>query len=260
MAVAEKPTLAEQIQSDALDDSTSLAGALRKCVALGGLAGSAELREWAGRELRGYFDDAEPPDYRKIVAPIVIDGAGGGRQFTRMQISTHDLAEPATGKFDENLRLRSGVGELEEMVRRAREDDAEIRLGLPGAATLAKLMSHERGHYVERVYWSVSPTAVVGVLDQVRTRLVELAAEIIFESGDEEPSAQVVGNAMSVVVSGRRARVNLTAAQGGGSAATTEHAHAPADRPWWRTTKALWAFAVGAATIAAAVIAWAQWR
>lgn len=87
--VGRKPSLVEQIESDALDSSASLADALRKCVALGGRAGSADLRDWATRELTGY-PGTEVPEYRKIVAPIVIDGIAGNMRITGQQISVHD--------------------------------------------------------------------------------------------------------------------------------------------------------------------------
>ncbi len=36
---------------------------LRKLILLGGNAGSAELRDWASAELRGYKNDDELPNY-----------------------------------------------------------------------------------------------------------------------------------------------------------------------------------------------------
>jgi len=51
----------EEIERDLLDDSKSLTTALRKSVALGGELRSVPLREWAGKELRGYEDGPELP-------------------------------------------------------------------------------------------------------------------------------------------------------------------------------------------------------
>lgn len=262
LVVGRKPSLVEQVESDVLDSSVSLADALRKCVALGGRAGSAELRDWATRELTGY-PGTEVPEYRKIVAPIVIDGISGNMRITGQQIGVHDLPGVAQeARLSEEIDLRQSVGELEHMVRRAEKGDP-IRLGLPGAAMLAKLMTHEIGNSyqaVERIYWNVSPTAVVGVLDQIRTRLVALVAEIQAAAGSaDSPSEEAVTNAVEVAVYGKARDIHINTVQSGGGPATiapsTSH-----DRPWWRTTKAIWAFAVGLATIAAAAIAWLQWR
>ncbi|MGC9501850.1 hypothetical protein [Streptomyces sp. WG7] len=64
-------TLLAQIKQDVLDDTKPLAGALRRCVVLGGHTGSAALRDWAQRELRGYdgVDLADVPSHRVVVAP-----------------------------------------------------------------------------------------------------------------------------------------------------------------------------------------------
>src|SRR5277367_3488176 len=65
MARRDSHLLAE-VERDVLDESRPVATALRKCLALGGQAKSAELREWASRELHGYPDEAPLPEYRKI--------------------------------------------------------------------------------------------------------------------------------------------------------------------------------------------------
>lgn len=67
-------TLLDEIEQDAVNDSVPVATALRKCVALGGRSGSEALRDWATRELEGYYGDVELPRYRVIPAQIQIDG------------------------------------------------------------------------------------------------------------------------------------------------------------------------------------------
>jgi AbiTii len=54
--------LLAEVQRDAPDGNVPLADTLRKLIALGGQAGSVQLREWASRELRGYQgSDVELP-------------------------------------------------------------------------------------------------------------------------------------------------------------------------------------------------------
>jgi hypothetical protein len=66
-----------EIERGALDSSVSLADTLRKCVALGGQTRSTELRDWASRELNGYKPQDELPEWRKVTAPLQIDGIKG---------------------------------------------------------------------------------------------------------------------------------------------------------------------------------------
>ena len=124
-------------------------------------------------------------------------------------------------------------------------------------------MTHQFGdphQSVQRVYWNVSPTAIFGVVDQVRTKLVELVAQIRSDTGSvDDPSRDVVENAVNVVIHGKRSRVTVHAAQASGHASATVNPPTADDSPpWWRTTKAIWAFIVGAAGIAAAVFAYLQ--
>jgi hypothetical protein len=258
-------TLIEQIEEDALDSNRSVADALRKCIALGGRAGSEELRAWASQELQGYLKLEDVPEYRIIAAPIVIDGTTSNAMITREQISSHDLPDVAqTADISETLPLTSGIGELEEMVRRATEKDEGIKLGLPGGAILAKLMTHELSdpsRVVQRIYWNASPTAVYGVVDQVRTKLVELVAQIRSDTGSaEDPSNDAVQNALNVVIHGEKSRVTVNTAQssGPGNASVSSQPQRPSSPPWWRTTKAVWGFIVGLAGIAAAILAYLQ--
>jgi hypothetical protein len=262
--VSRTQSLVEEIERDALDSATSLADALRKCIALGGHSGSTDLREWAARELNGYERPSEVPDYRAIVAPIVIDGMSGNNQFTRMQVSVMDLPEMVREGVSEEIRLQPGVGELEHLVREERESGEAIRVSLPGGVEIARLMTYERGERswsVERVYWNISPTAIVGALGHIRTQLVELAAEIRAEAESDpaHPSAEAVQNAVNVVIhDSKRTRVHVNAAQ------ATDHGRSgvrPEEQepPWWKTTRVLWAFVVGAAGIVAAIFAWLQW-
>ena len=53
--------LLREIEAGALDQRTSMADLLRKAIVVGGRSGSAELREWAVRELQGYGPDDELP-------------------------------------------------------------------------------------------------------------------------------------------------------------------------------------------------------
>jgi AbiTii-like protein len=255
------PSLLEDLERDALDSGGSLADALRKCISLGGRAGSAELRDWASRELQGYEDGTEPPAYREIVAPIVVDGFAGSMYMERHMISASDLPDVAQDAgIDENVTLRFGVGQLEELVRDARAKDRAIQLGLPGSGQLAALMTYEQAgglSRVERVYWNVSPSAVAGVLDQIRTRLVSLVAEIRAAAADPDaPSEEEATNAFNVVFHGKARNVRITSAQAAaGNAFVTPEAEEK-ERPWWRRTKVIWGFVIGVATIAGTIAAW----
>jgi hypothetical protein len=222
----DRDSLLGQIERDLLDESKPIAAALRKCVILGGHAGSAKLREWAARELHGYRDHLDDlPDCRKIPAPLQIDGISGNRMIRGEPVGSMDLPEFARDVISDEMQLTQGIGQIEAWISQAEPDNGFVRLGVPGGADLARLWTHELGNpyrSVSRVYWSVSAATLRGVIDAVRTALAELLGELRAgtPAGQDVPTAEVAGRALEVVLHGNRHRVtiNQAAAAEGGSA------------------------------------------
>lgn len=251
-------TLVEQIEHDALEPTVSIATALRKCIVLGGKSGSEELRDWATRELQGYHGHDELPDYRVIAAPLMVDGVAGNYQVTGQQFPPSGLPEFARDRITESVELRDGVGSLEALA-----DQPQIRLMPPMASELARYMNAESDNpyqHITAIYWSVSPSALRGVLDQVRTALTQLVAELRANMSKDEdvPSAEAANQAVSVVVTGKRSRVHVTSALASGahtSAKADVDSEPPREPGFWTRSRRIGAFIVGLASVAAAVVA-----
>lgn len=255
--------LIDEIQRDALDGSP-LAGTLRKLVALGGQVRSTELREWASVELRGYVDSGiELPDYRKPGAVLQVDAISGRYRLSGQQISPRMLPDVIRDDVGEEVPLGQPVGELEAMRARAEADGGHIKLTLPLSQDVASLINQEVGdpyQHITALYWSVSAVALAGVLDRVRTTLTELLAEMRagMPTDGGVPTAALADQAVSVVVHGRGARINVTSAQAEGEGSHHVQASMASDsKHGWRR---IGAFCVGAATILAALMAFAQWQ
>jgi hypothetical protein len=73
------------------------------------------------------------------------------------------------------------------------------------------------------IYWSVGASALAGVLDRVRTNLVELVAEMRAGMPDsaDTPSQAVADRAVNIVIGGKGHRVNVTTAAASGSGSHT---------------------------------------
>ena len=215
--------LINEVQRDALNRQVPLADTLRKLVALGWQAGSSELREWASLELRGYLGSpVELPEYRKPAATLKVDAIKGNYQITGQQISPRFLPEFARENIGEQVPLVHSVGELEAMLTRAEGDGGSVKLTLPMGQDLLTLMNHESNEpwqQLTAIYWALSAPAIAGVLDRVRTNLVELVAEMRagMPESAETPSAEVADQAMNVVIHGSGHRVNFTTATASGS-------------------------------------------
>jgi len=256
-------TLLEQIEEDAVN-GRPVADTLRKAVILGGKANSADLREWATKELKGYGPNDELPSYRVVGAPICVDAIVGNSWIQGQRVSVYELPNFARDSIKEDVHLTFAIGEIEAIIRDVeRGEDSTTHLSLPGSADLVLIWNQESDvpfQHIRAIYWSVSVSTLHGVVDQVRTALTELAAEMRAGTprGSELPTAEVTNQAVSVAVHGKNARVNVTSQTSGGDATTTTLAPIE-DGGWWTKWRRIGAFFVGAAGIAAAVLAYLMW-
>lgn len=214
MAPREVSLIAE-IERDGLNSASDLADALRKCVSLAGRSGSDELRGWATRELRGYGLNDRLPEYRKVRAPILLDGISVPYQITAQRISPSQLPDVAHGKINETVELVYPIGQIQDLWRQARESGKPAMLSLPGSAELAQLMNMEANDHFQSVhtlYWAIDASSLGSVLDNVRTTLVELVATLrqgMAGGDDVVPSPELTAQAVSIAVYGDSSRVTV---------------------------------------------------
>lgn len=204
-------SLLDQIESLALDGD--VVKALRVCISLGGRASSAELREWASHELRGYGSGVELPEYRRIRAHLCIDGLTGSAKFTGQSISTFDLPEFAREFITEDVEIRHSIPALRDMVVSAERQDSSIRLGPPGATDVVSYMNNSQKYvaYINSLYWSIAPTTIKEITERVCTDVVALVSEMRagMMGGQEVPSPDVASQAFGVVVRGDNNRLTV---------------------------------------------------
>lgn len=259
--------LLSQIEDGAIDSSIPLADTLRKCVALGGRAGSADLRDWARRELDGYGPDDDLPDYRTVGAAIAIDGSNMHVIVRGQQIAHSDLPDFAQDAIKPEVELRFGVAQLENMV--SESEKGTVKLQHPSMPELATYMDSQApyGNSIAKVYWQVAANSVLGVLDRIRTTLIALVAEMRAAgiNDREMPSPEATKQAVSVVLhNAKRSTINVNTSQSGAGPAVTQSAIRTAASneksliPAW--IRGPWGLLVGASTIVAGVAAVATWQ
>jgi hypothetical protein len=255
-------SLLDQIESGALSSKTDLADLLRKCIALGGQAESGELRDWARRELDGYRGVGdELPDYRRVTAPLLVDGIQGTWQFKRKQISTLELPDFATDAFTAGMAITFGAAELQRLASKTEP----VHLQPAGMDDLVYFMNHssEYAASIERIYFSVAPVAILGILDTIRTNLVALVAEIRSAGVGPNgiPSPTVADQAYNVVIKGR-ARANIAIGEGATATMNLNETEPKQSRqPTWVSIP--WAVTIGLTTVlggVAGVAAWVGWN
>jgi hypothetical protein len=244
--------LIDQIEDDALSPDTSISETLRKLMALGGQVRSTELREWASRELRGYAGSGvELPRYRRPGAVIQIDLVSGTTIMRGRQVSPSHFPKEVRDLLREEVPLGQGIGEIEAMAEQAHERGGYIQMTVPNSQDVARLWDHQVGdpyQQITGIYWSLNEAALRGVIDQVKTTLVELVAEMRagMPDSDEAPSGEMADK-----------EVQNTAQQAGDNGGTAVH-HTTGERV--SLSRKIGGAIVGVAVIVTAVVTLALWQ
>lgn len=167
----------KDLRDQVLDESESLVGLLRKCLALGALTGSDELREWANNELKGYPDDAPLPPYRSITAPLFIDSMGGNMYSKGQQINHLQIPKDLREYVPEALAFRQP---LEEIVQTATSSQKSLRMGYAIFSLVAAKWTEQLGMFqsINSLYFLVPPSSVAGIVSMIRTTLVEIVIDL----------------------------------------------------------------------------------
>ncbi|WP_327075660.1 hypothetical protein OG196_43995 (plasmid) [Kitasatospora purpeofusca] len=260
----------EELEGAVLDESASLASALRRCLMLGGYAHHQELRYWALKELDGYRAEEELPEFRRLPAALEVSIdlhlPGQILQNNRRRISVNQLPQAARERgVGESAPIRMGVKEIEDLV--ARSERGVVHISPPSGAEFALLMTQQQaelgneGADITGLYWQVSVTNLQGILDRIRTRLTRFVAEVraSMPPGQQNPNPQQIERAAQQtfgVKSGDNSPITIVNSNADRGATATTQANEPPPQPFFQRTAVIWT-AVGAiAAVAAAVIAW----
>jgi len=169
-------SLLRSLRDRALDESEPLAGLLRKCLLLGAETGSSALRDWARLELNGYPDKASVPDYRIIASvPMVMDSLSGNYWTKGQTVTRFQFPEGPQKYVDEELHLTQPIEELE---RLAQGDSLSVTTA--GLSVAQAMWNREISPYqsIVNLSFTLSGSVIAGILGQVRTKLVDLIADL----------------------------------------------------------------------------------
>lgn len=193
--------LFRRIQDQALDSSIPLADTLRLCIVVGARSSAPELTAWARAELNGYGGEAELPEYRVITAPLLMNYVRGYTQVTGQRVTSSAVPASFRGEMD-LVRLRDPLNTLEKLASSEGGDGSLNMSDGAGGGLIQLVQSQVSDGFtgITAVYWSVARSTVGSVVDQVRTKLVEMVAA--FDATISTPGANTtaaVRNAVSVV-------------------------------------------------------------
>lgn len=195
--------LLAKLEHDVLDEAMPLATLLRTVLILAGRTRAPQLRAWATSELRGYPTRHSIPDYRVIVAPILWDvQTPYGHQIRLLNVQ--ELPESIREFINEEVPLNQSIDQLEALAAQSEAQRRNVELAAFGGDRFMLVWNkNPRGERATRMYWSIDPSAMRGVLGQVRTALAEFVVELRVEIGEggELPSAEQTDEALRSAIS-----------------------------------------------------------
>lgn len=189
-------TLLRSLRERMLDESEPLAGLLRKCLLLGAETGSAALRDWARRELKGYGDEEVVPEYRNIAdVPISVDSVSGNAWMTGQIISRFQMPREVWEYVPETMSFKQPVEELEQMAVQK-----SLSFSSPGLSVAQTIWNQQLGPFqsINGLAFKMTGSVIAGMVGQVRTQLVDIIADLTADTPMSElPSKGQVDTAVT---------------------------------------------------------------
>lgn len=158
-----------------VNSSNSLADILRRAKVLASDLKNPEFRRWVHSELNGYDIDDDLPDYRFIYTPPLGTFSGPfGRMVKDYLLPTYILSD-SMERMAEKVPMIYSVRELEGMSAKK-----GLRHAWPTEAVmlLREEIQLSGGYVLVEVHQPIYNTAITGILDAVRNRLLDFIIEI----------------------------------------------------------------------------------
>jgi len=175
--------LLDDIIGLAVDNKQPITTLLRKCIVLSHQLKNERLRIWANEELNGYNSIENLRKYRTL--PAAATGLFVGPAWARFQQGIPSAAlNKEHRKFAEIVYLAQPIGTLEDTLK----SGSDSNLSFPWSANLV-------AYYQDRLqspwqlfsaHQTVPKSAIAGIVDTVRTRVLNMALEIQSEVGEKD--------------------------------------------------------------------------
>ncbi len=186
---------------------------LHECIGVGVALRANELLGWARRELTGYGEDAEEPDYRFAKVQLIgVEHSGATVITGPVALDEFDISNWEWVASNKNA-VRWSIGNIATAITKADENhQSYIIVSLLASAD--QLLKEGHRSYTQ-VYWGVLRDSLDGILQVVRNTGITMLKALSGngEAEGSKPERQDTAQALAVVVAGKRHRINLTTNQ-----------------------------------------------
>lgn len=175
--------LLDDIIGLAVDNKQPITTLLRKCIVLAHQLKNDRLRMWANEELNGYDSIEKLPEYRTLAAAAT--GLFVGPGWARFEQGIPSVAlEKQHRKFAEMVYIAQPIGTLEDTLSSGKDS----QLSFPWDANLVAYYREklQSGWQLFSAHQIVPKSTIAGIIDTVRTRVLNMALEIQSEVGEKD--------------------------------------------------------------------------
>jgi len=171
-------SLLGEIQAAAASDSATLSSILRKCQILAVRLKYEPFKDWVARESNGYPARVELPDYRVMRGvPSKADFIGMTHHVSNYPVPSNIVPDTELQRLLAMMTMRESVAEYEALVEESKgHPGAGIKS--PWPAGIAQGLLHMQGMQCIEAWQELPITSIVGMLSQIRNRLLTFTLEI----------------------------------------------------------------------------------
>jgi hypothetical protein len=170
--------LLQDIIDQAVDEKVPIGTLLRRCLVLEQKLKNEKFRQWLNWELDGYFNSEEVPSYREFHCVNMGLFIGLGVQLNDQPIPMHVLSELEREAM-ETVKLRQPAASYN-------IDDKNAQI--LWSQSLVTKYQHKflKGAILNRAWQEIPRSVLVGLLEQVRTRVLRFALDMKDEIGETD--------------------------------------------------------------------------
>lgn len=177
-------------------NSPSLEDALFKAQVLAHRLGEQEMKQWVGNELKGYPDRDSLPAYRVLPVTLMADLSNGVARYSDQPLPMMGVERKLRDKL-ETRRISESIAVIVEWAKR--DTDLAIVIAPEYFGYIKKGI--DRSFEIERAWGKHSVGAMLQIVTEVRSRLLELALQVSDRIPEEPKPETMKAVAQEVAVS-----------------------------------------------------------
>lgn len=179
--------LADEIVGILSSSDGVLSEALIKTKVLLHQIGHKELVSWVNKELNGYDDDDDLPDYRVVNAQVLVNASNAAYQVTSHPVPLGHLDEDYRKQLERGIMPHS-LAVIEQF---AENSEGSLQSPIPMEANGLLGEGLANGYQIQRAWCEIPITSVANILMQVRSRLLDFVLELSGEFAGANTAEEV---------------------------------------------------------------------